>query len=314
MAGNPREQTETERDYEPCNECGSLNLVTDYNRGETVCAGCGIVIVSHSIDRGAEWRAYSIEQLNKRSRVGNPATHLLHDKGLSTVIDWQDKDALGKMLPPRRRQQIFRLRKWQRRARITSSWDRNLVIAMPELERLSSQLDVPYSIRETAAILYRQAVEKQLVRGRSIELVVAAALYIACRKCKIPWKLEEIAQHSSVNAKNLGRCYLLLLKKLGLNVPPISPTEYIPPIGSKLLLSNRTQQRAAILLTLASAKNITMGKDPAGLAGAALYIAGVLEQERRTQREVALAARVTEVTIRSRYKKLAEHLDIHLKL
>ena len=310
MDKNQHETGELVGYSENCSECGSGEVRTDHARGETICANCGMVLSSRNIDRGPEWRAYTGEDYGKRSRVGSPATFAVYDKRLSTVIDRQDKDAHGKQLTPKRRAQIYRLRKWQTRSRVHSSLDRNLAIAMTELDRLSSQLDVPLVVKETAAILYRRAVERKLIRGRSIDAMVAASTYTACRKRKIPRKLAEIAQNSRINRKELGRCYSLMLRRLNVIIPAVSPVDFIPRFGTALRLPARVQQKAANIVRDAREKGLTVGKAPAGVAAAALYIAGLLEGSPRTQLQIAKVAGVTEVTLRNRYKDLVKKLNI----
>ena len=305
---------ETEEEEEKCSECGSTEIHTDYARGETICAVCGLVLSSGNIDHGPEWRAFTSEERDKRSRVGSPSTFTVHDKGLSTMIDWHDKDCYGKKLTPKRRAQIYRLRKWQIRTRVHSSIDRNLAFAMSELDRLSSQLGIPRGVKETAAVLYRRAIERKLIRGRSIEAMIAAAVYAACRERKVPRTLDEIARHSRVNRKELGRCYRLILRELEIIIPMASPVDFIPRFGTELILSGRTQRKAAEIVTLARDKGITAGKDPTGLAAAAIYISAILEGERRTQREIAEVAHVTEVTVRNRYKELVKELNLRIEV
>ncbi|MHA1860008.1 MAG: transcription initiation factor IIB [Candidatus Asgardarchaeia archaeon] len=295
-----------------CPECGSTKIIRDPKRGELVCAECGLVITEHIIDHGPEWRAFTSEEKDERSRVGSPITLTVHDKGLSTVIDWRDRDSYGKKLTPYKRAQIYRLRKWQIRSRVYSSIDRNLAVAMSELERLSSQLGIPNNIKEDAAMIYRKAIERRLIRGRSIEAMMAAAIYAACRLRKVPRTLIEIASNSRINKKELGRCYRLLLRKLKITIPVADPIDFIPRFGAELKLSGRTLEKAIEILHEAKKARITAGKDPTGLAAAAIYIAGLLTGERRTQREIADVARVTEVTVRNRYKELVRKLSISL--
>ena len=311
---NRHKLSKTDEDTEVCSECGSMDIRTDYARGETICSNCGIVLSFRHIDQGPEWRVFSNEELKKRSRVGSPSTFTVHDKRLSTIIDWRNKDAFGKQLTSKQSAQSYRLRKWQIRTRVHSSLDRNLVVAMSELDRLSSQLGIPWGVKETAAILYRRAVERKLIRGRSIEAMIAATLYAACRKRKIPRTLDEIARHSRVNRKELGRCYRLMLNKLEIIIPMASPVDFIPRFSTALILSERTQQKAAKIIMLAREKGITVGKDPKGLAAAALYISAILEGERRTQLEIAKVAHVTEVTVRNRYKEIVKELNIHVEI
>jgi transcription initiation factor TFIIB len=309
---NRKEAEDSEQ--ETCTECGSKDITVDYTRGETICSNCGIVLTSRNIDSGPEWRAFTSEERNKRSRVGSPSTFTVHDKGLSTMIDWHDKDSFGKKLTPKRRAQIYRLRKWQIRTRVHSSMDRNLAFAMSELDRLSSQLGIPRGVKETAAVLYRRAIEKKLIRGRSIEAMIAAAVYAACRERKVPRTLDEIARHSRVNRKELGRCYRLILRELEIIIPMASPVDFIPRFGTELILSGTTQRKAAEIVKMAREKGITAGKDPTGLAAAAIYISAILEGERRTQREIAEVAHVTEVTVRNRYKELVKELNLRVEV
>ena len=297
-----------------CNECGNQEVIRDNTRGEVICRNCGLVIDAHIVDQGPEWRAFTTEEREKRSRVGSPMTYTVHDKGLSTMIDWRNRDAYGKKLAPSRRAQIYRLRKWQIRTRVHSSIDRNLAYAMSELDRLTSQLGVPRPVKEAAAILYRRAIEHRLIRGRSIEAMIASCVYAACRLRQVPRTLDEIAHHSRINRKELGRCYRLLLRELEVRIPIASPTDFIPRFAQSLQLSGAVQRNAAQIVETARAKGITAGKDPTGLAAASLYIASIQEGERRTQREIADVSRVTEVTVRNRYKELVRELDLKVEV
>lgn len=297
-----------------CPECGSPRLVHDYERAELACASCGYVISERIMDMGPEWRAFDQEQRQARGRVGAPMTYTIHDKGLSTMIDWRDRDSYGKDLTPRRRAQIYRLRKWQRRIRVSDATERNLAFALSELDRMASHLGLPRNVREAAAVIYRRAVEERLIRGRSIEGVAAAALYAACRECKVPRTLDEIADVSRVTKKEIGRSYRFIARELLIHLRPTSPTDYIPRFGSELGLTGEVQSKAIELLRDAAKKGLTSGRGPTGVAAAAIYIASVLCGERRTQRDVAEVARVTEVTVRNRYKELVEKLGLDVEL
>lgn len=293
-----------------CPECGSDSSVEDISRGERVCGECGLVLSDHRIDTGAEWRAFSSEESDARSRVGAPMRYTVHDKGLSTLIDWRDRDMSGRKLSARRRSEIYRLRKWQIRSRVHSSMDRNLAQAMSELERLSSQLGLPKPIRELAALLYRKSIIRKLVRGRSIEAMVAATLYAACRIRLKPRPLDEVADASRVDRKKLGQCYRLLLRSLNVRIPLSNPVDYISRFACDLKLSSPVQLRTVEILNQSRAIGLTIGRDPLGLAAAAIYISSIMLDERRTQREIAEVARVTEVTVRNRYKEIVKRLGI----
>jgi len=295
-----------------CPVCGSTHLTKDHSRAELYCEKCGLVIDGEIMDHGPEWRAFDSDQREKRARVGAPMTYTIHDKGLSTTIGWQNRDSYGHTIPTRNRAQLYRLRKWQTRTRISNGTERNLAIALTALDRMSSSLGLPRNVRETAAMIYRRAVRQKLIRGRSIEGVTAAVLYAACRQCNVPRTLEEISSIAQMAKKEVGRNYRNISRKLQLKLLPTTPQDYISRFCSQLKLSNDVQVKTIEILKQAASKELTSGRGPTGLASAALYIASVICGERRTQREVADVAGVTEVTIRNRYKELASKLDIEI--
>ncbi len=297
-----------------CPECGNTRLSRDYSRGELVCNDCGLVIDEDFIDQGAEWRAFDSDQREKRVRVGAPMTLTIHDKGLTTEIDWANKDSYGKMIPSRNRGQLYRLRKWQRRIRIADATERNLARALSYIDRMASGMELPRSVRETAAMIYRKAALKNLVRGRSIEGVAAASLYAACRQCHVPRTLDEISSIACIPRRDIGRNYRFIAKEIRLKILPTSPKDYISRFCSELKLSTEVQVKAMEILKLATEKSLISGRGPTGSTAASLYIASVLCGERRTQREIADVAGVTEVTIRNRYKELVKKLDIEITL
>jgi len=300
-------------EIEKCPECGSTQLVRDYERGELICKNCGLVIDESYIDQGPEWRAFDSEQTESRARAGSPMTYTIHDKGLSTDISWKNKDSFGKSIPTRNRAQLYRLRKWQKRIKVSNAAERNLSQALQELERMSSNLSIPQDVRETAAVIYRKAVKQNMIRGRSIEGVVAGSIYAACRITNVPRTLDEIASVTRVKKKEIGRTYRIMSRYLKLNIMPSKPEDYVNRFCSKLKLSMEARKKATEILKMAEDNDLTSGKGPTGVAAAAIYIAALMSQERRTQRSVADVAGVTEVTIRNRYKEITEKLSLNVE-
>ena len=291
-----------------CPECGS-KLETDSGRAELSCTRCGLVVDDNIMDMGPEWRAFDHEQRDKRVRVGAPTSIAIHDGGLPTVIDWRNKDSQGRNISAEDKLKYYRLRKLQRKIRVSGSGERNLAFALSEIDRNSSSLGLPRSIRDNACGIYRNAVGHNLIRGRSIETVVSASIYVACRRCDVPRTLDEIASVSKVTKKEVGRTYRFLSRELNIKLEPTSPADYVPRFASKIGLSNEVQSKAIEIIEKAKQNGLTSGKGPTGVAAAALYIASVLIGERKTQREIAEVSGVTEVTIRNRYKELSEKLD-----
>ena len=293
-----------------CPNCRSKDITKDMNRAELVCNNCGLVIDENLIDYSPEWRAYNNEQNEKKSRSGSPLTPLLHDKGLTTTIGWRNRDSYGNNIPHRSRNQLYRIRMWQRRIKVSSSVERNLTEALQTLNRFTSAMGLPRAIRENAAIIYRKAALKNLIRGIKIEGVVAAAIYAACRKCNTPRTLREIYNNTNIPIKVIGRYYRYLTRELQLKLLPTSPMDYISRFCSRLKLSKKTQKKVQEIIETLSENKLTLGKSPVSIAAASIYIASITCDERRTQNEVAKAAGVTEVTIRNHYKSLAKELNI----
>ena len=297
-----------------CPSCGSLEIIFDNERGEYICNSCGLIIEENVTDTGPEWRAFDADQRNARARTGAPIRYMKPNKGLVTEIDMYNKDIRGTKLPSKRQAQLYRMRKWHKRASIASSSERNYLIALPELNRVASYLGLPDNIREQAALLYRQCVKNNLIRGRPIETVVNAALYATCRDAGMPRTLDEIAQVSGVPKKEIGRSFRVIAHELRLKIPLTDPSSYVPRYVSALKLSGDAQEKAVMLLKQAMKKGLVSGRSPTGVSAAAVYIAGALAGERRTQKEVADVAGVTEVTIRNRYRELKKELDIDVNL
>lgn len=297
-----------------CPSCSSSDLVADTERGELVCNNCGLVIEENMADAGPEWRAFDAEQRNARARTGAPMKFTKPNRGLVTEIDMYNKDIRGVRIPSKRQAQLYRMRKWHKRATIASSSERNYLIALPELNRVASYLGLPDDIRERAALLYRKCVQNNLIRGRPIETVVQAVIYATCRQANMPRTLDEIASISGLPKKEIGRAYRIISHELGLKIPLTDPVAYVPRYSNALKLSGEVQEKAMALLKQAMAKGLVSGRSPTGVSAAAVYIAGALAGERRTQKEVADVAGVTEVTIRNRYRELKDQLNIDVNL
>ena len=199
-----REESIVETPVFTCPECGGTEVVRDNEKGEIICTTCGLVLSDHRIDTGPEWRAFTSDERDERARTGAPTSFALHDKGLSTMIDWRDRDSKGAAFSAKQRAQIYRLRKWQIRTRVHSSLDRNLAQAMTEIDRLSSQLGLSQGLREHAARMYRKLIAGRLWRSRSIDATAAAAVYAACRHRGSPRSIEEIAEHSREPKKKIS--------------------------------------------------------------------------------------------------------------
>jgi len=292
-----------------CPECGSTNLVADSEMGEYVCGQCGLVIEENLPSHEAEWRAFTPQEIDERARAGTPTNYSHYDKGLSTVIRIE-RDALGRPLSPKVKQQMWRLRRWQTRSKVHASQSRNLMLAMSELQRLADILNLPSSVHDMAAIIYRKTLNEGLVRGRSISGMVAGALYAAIRFSKLPRTLKEIAEASQRTQKEITRSYSVIVRNLDMRMPINDPIYYVKKVAEKAKVSSDVEGLAIHLIKIAKENYATTGKDPSGLAAAILYLSARMFKEKVTQARLAKAANVTEVTVRNRKRDLIKSLKL----
>jgi transcription initiation factor TFIIB len=281
-------------------------MLTDDVTGEQFCAKCGYVVSEKADASGPEWRSFQKDGGSDPARTGAPSSLTIHDMGLSTVINPLNKDASGKPLAASMKSTIERLRTWDSRSQAHQPVDRNLRQALGELNKLKDKVAISANVLEKAAYIYRKALEKKLVRGRSISAMIAASLYAACRDTEIPRTLKDVTEASNVKRKDISRCYRILHQELELKMPVVDSIQCIAKISSKLKMTEKTKRHAIKIIKEIQEQNESAGKDPMGLAASALYLSCVQTGVSITQRDIAEAAGVTEVTIRNRYKGIKE--------
>jgi len=290
-----------------CPRCGKNTIITDMEIAELICGRCGYVVSERLEDSGPEWRSFPDDRIN-RERTGVGTSLAIHDQGLSTVINLTNRDATGKPLSNSMKMALKRLRTWDSRSQ-NNSIDRNFRQAFSELNRLKDKLAISDAVIEKAAYIYRKALEKKLVRGRSIPGIIGAALYAACRDTETPRTLNDVSAAINIKRKEITRCYRLLVKELDLKMPVVDSVQCIARIASKAGLSEKTKRYAVKILKKAKQNEISAGKDPMGLAASALYISNTRMGMKCSQKIIAKAAGITEVTVRNRCQGL-KLLDI----
>jgi transcription initiation factor TFIIB len=286
-----------------CRMCNSGRQVTDLESGEIVCNNCGLVSPDKAVESRAEWRTFDSENKG-RQRVGSPSSLAFHDMGLSTIIGKANKDSAGRNLDASMNYRMQRLRTWDARTRAHAAGQRNLMRAFRELERLKDKLGLSDAIVQKTAYIYRKAQDRRLIRGRSTSSILAAAIYIACREMGAQRTLGDVTKIADVKRKDLSRSYRLLIRELDIKVPLADPMKCIIKIANRAKLSEKTRRMAMSIMNELVQKEISAGKDPMGLAATVLYLSCLTNGEAITQREIAEAAGVTEVTVRNRFYDL----------
>ncbi len=293
-----------------CPECGSQNIILDYQHGDLLCNSCGLILDELYIYQGDEWLSNDSDVEDQKVRTGPPDKVRVFDKGLSTEIDHRNKDSYGKPISNKNRSQLYRLRKWQKRMMASNAMEKNLRKAFREIERIGSIISLPNTVREEACVLYREAVKKNLIRGRSINCIASSCVYTTCRKAGIPRTLDEISEVTMLDKREIGRTYRFICKELQLKMEPVKAQDYIERFCNELGLDNNIQKEAKKIIDEAERIEMLSGKCPSGLAAAAIYISAKNRKKKITQHDIAKVAFVTEVTIRNRYKELVEELNL----
>jgi transcription initiation factor TFIIB len=299
------------KDGDDCPQSGNSHgpLITDSLRGEILCASCGSVLVDKVEDSGPEQRSFTMEDYTQNSRTGLASTLSIHDKGLSTVIGNVDKDAAGNSISSYMKYAFNRLRTWDSRSKSNSS-ERNLRSAFVIMASVQSKLEISDTVIERSAYLYRKALTKNIIRGRTISGMILASLYVACRESNVPRTLQDIASAGNVSFKDLSRHYRILVRSLDLHVESFNPLEFVSKIGTSVGLSEKAKRDALDMLHRAHEKGITDGKNPVSLAATAVFLSGILNQEKATQNSIAKASGVSSVTIRNVARILQKQLGM----
>ena len=288
-----------------CGRCGKNGIITDSITGEKLCGKCGYVVSNAIQDSGPEWRSFPKEGGSvDPSRAGAPTSLAMYDRGLATIINPINRDSSGKPLTFTMKNTVERLRTWDSRSKVNAPVDRNLRQALGELSRMKDKLSLSGSVIEKASYIYRKALEKGLVKGRSISSLLAASLYAACRDAETTRTLKDVADAGNLKKKDIAKCYRILHQELGLKMPVVDPIQCVARIASSLGITEKTKRYAVKVLKVAQEHKESAGKDPMSFVAAVLYLSCLKIFEDKTQCDIAEAANVTTITIRNRYKSL----------
>ncbi|TLY04505.1 MAG: transcription initiation factor IIB [Thaumarchaeota archaeon] len=285
-----------------CALCNSTSIVFDSETSEAICSSCGMVVKDNIESMSPEWRSYAGDDIESKSRTGMPSSLAFHDMGLSTFISYSNVDANGVAISAEQRSKVQRMRRWNKISSNNRSYHRNLKNAFAILSTIKDKLSLSDTLIEKAAYNYRKALDKKIIKGRSIRALIVAAVYASCRDMSVPRTLEEISVVANTDAIFAGKCYRLLVRNLELRLPVIDSNKYLARISNKAKVSEKTCRSALDMLSTIKNDPISHGKDPNALAVAVLYAACVREGENVSQAQVAVAGDISIVTLRKRFQ------------
>src|ERR687897_1332400 len=287
---------------EACSLCNSTSIVFDSETSEAICSSCGMVVKDNIESMGPEWRSYSGEDMESKSRTGMPSSLAFHDMGLSTFISYSNVDANGVAISAEQRSKVQRMRRWNKISSNNRSYHRNLKNAFAILSTIKDKLSLSDTLIEKAAYNYRKALDKRIIKGRSIRALVVASVYAACRELNVPRTLDEIANTANTDSIFAGKCYRLLVRYMKLHLPVIDSNPYLAKIAKKARVSELPYRRGLEMLSVIKENPISHGKDPNALAVAVLYAACLKEGEKVSQAQIAVAGDTSIVTLRKRFQ------------
>lgn len=283
------------------------NVVFDKERGEIICVDTGEVLSEHWIELSPDWRAYNGEEWLRRAHVG-ALTHTVHDSGLITEIDLTIKNYRDKL-------KYAKLRQLQRKIRIDKD-EKRLVEALAYMNQLCAILGLPDHVKETAGIIIKHMFGSLTFRHSKLKVYVIAAIVYAAKIHGIPIRAKELLPKFGISEDEYWKALsdLNFRAKIPNIKAYLDPRAFLPSIVSNLGLSQRVYLLASMIIDVMKRRGYTEGKDPAGIAAAAIYVASIITNEKRTQKHVAKAAGVTEVTIRNRYRDIVDKLCIEVDI
>jgi len=287
--------------------CKKNSMITDVHTGEIACSGCGSVSSERIVDPTAETAGFSSEQYQTNSRVGMKTSLKMADRGLSTIIESQDRDSTGKSLSNENRRMFYRLRMWDRNSRSAISV-KSFQKAFTLLDGISSKLALPESVVEETAYLFRKIAAKKILAGRSTTSMLCATVYATCRLTDTPRTLQDVADAGNIKKKNLQRIYRFIVKELDLHPEAYNPTEFVNRIARAVEISEKTERLAFKILNMSIQNKVSTSKNPMAMAAASVNLAAVMNHEKVTQLKISEASGISAVTIRDRTKEIKKKL------
>jgi transcription initiation factor TFIIB len=284
--------------------CLHFFRVTDAMTGEITCGNCGVVLLENAVDLGRENIGQTMDEYNSNSRTGQKTSLKMADRGLSTMIQVQNRDSTGRILSAENRRSFYRLRMWDRNSKAALG-KQSFVKAFTFLDGMRSKLGLPEHVVEKSAYLFRKVEQRKMLRGRSSLHVMCAIVYMACRIEDTPRTLNDIADAAGIKKKVIQRVYRTLFANLDdVHSISYSPSEFVSRISSEARLSEKTMRDARKILEFGHKRGITSGKHPMSMAAAAVYLAVQDNREKVSQTRIAQISGISAVTIRNRVKEL----------
>jgi transcription initiation factor TFIIB len=207
----------------------------------------------------------------------------------------------------------------------TTTSNRVILDAFQDIQTKCDVIHLPRTVSETAKHMFKQVETDQILKGKKVDAIIAAAIYCACKTNKVPRTFREICQLTNVSQKLIGRCFKEMQSAYGLNLhrgneqvgvsaeagsdSAVSPTNAVDLVarfcnhlGLDMPITRCTEEIASIIRD----RGILAGKSPITVAAACIYMTTRLMGNEQSAKNISRAAGVSDVTIKSSYKNLLD--------
>ena len=273
------------------------SIIYDYEKGEKLCKMCGVIVQDKIYDAELNTDFY---KYRSDTNTVLPHSIILNDKGMSTSIADYDASSSKRFSNRKEHNKIEFLNKIVS----CSNKKRNLKIVIDLLNRIKDKLSLTSVCIEDALLYYKKALEKGLIKGRSIKEMIVACVYLVCKKANIPRTLSEISQIVEADEIFAARCYRLLMRELKITHVQFKPTIFIRKIADEANINERTARESIDLLLAIQNENVFSGKNSLSIAAAILYITCRKHRQKISQARIASAANINIMTLRKRLSEV----------
>ncbi len=273
------------------------SIIYDYENGEKICNVCGIVVQDKLYDT-----ELNIDFYRHKSDTNTVLPHsiILNDKSMSTTIADYDATSSKRFSNRKEHNKIEFLNKIVS----CSNKKRNLKIVIDLLHRIKDKLSLTSVSIEDSLLYYKKALEKGLIKGRSIKEMIVACVYVVCKGSNIPRTLSEISQIVEADEIFAARCYRILMRELKISHLEFKPSIFIRKIADEANIGERAVRESIDMLLAIQNESIFSGKNSLSIAAAILYIMCRRHGQKISQARIASAANINIMTLRKRLSEV----------
>ena len=210
----------------------------------------------------------------------------------------------------------------------SSRSERNMLQAFRDISSWCDQFSLPKTISDIAKQLYKRADEEKLLRGKSLDAVIAACIFIACRQAHVPRTFREMCTLTHVPKKTLGQCYKTLEKAFNLaagagqttqntradpGATATNPQDLLARYCNHLGLPHLVQSTASEIILAGKERAFTDGRSPISIASGSIYFTTQLLGVPMPMKELCDVAGVSESTVKLVFKIYCENREAVVK-